>query len=95
MLVAAKQQITVNGHEIIGIGVDHVDKIREFARIYRVNYPLLVADATALGLFGRLGNRTDGLPYTVGLERSGAVAGTKLGAFPDAEPRQVLASLLR
>jgi thiol-disulfide isomerase/thioredoxin len=94
LLVAAKQQMRADGPEILGIGVDHADKIREFSMIYKINYPLLVANATTLGLIRRLGNRAGGLPYTVALERSGAVAATKLGAFSDAELRQVLASLL-
>lgn len=94
LLVAAKQQLALHGTEIIGIGIDHVDKIREFASIFKINYPLLVADATALGVLRMLGNASGGLPYTVALDRSGAIAGRKLGAFTDAELRQVLASLL-
>jgi len=94
LLVAAKQQLSFEGPEIVGIGIDHVDKIREFARIFKINYPLLVADATALGLLRMLGNTSAGLPYTVALDRSGAVMGRKLGPFTDAELRQVLASLL-
>lgn len=93
MLVAAKQQLPPSGPEIIGIGIDRADKIREFAAIYKINYPLLVGDATVLGVLRKLGNASGGLPYTVALDSSGAVAGRKLGAFTDAELRQVLASL--
>jgi thiol-disulfide isomerase/thioredoxin len=95
LLVAAKQQLTPHGPEIIGIGIDHAYKIREFAVTYKINYPLLVGDTTVLGVIRGLGNASGGLPYTVALDRSGAVVGRKLGAFSDAELRQVLASLLR
>ena len=94
MLVAAKQQLAPTGPEIIGIGIDRVDKIREFAATYKINYPLLVGDATVIGVLRRLGNASAGLPYTVALDRSGAVVGRKLGSFTDAELRQVLASLV-
>ena len=62
--------------------------------MYKINYPLLVADATALTLLRALGNKTGGLPYTVGLDRSGALAERRLGALKEPELRQVLASLV-
>lgn len=94
LLVAAKQQLNPARVEIVGIGIDSADKIREFARTYQINYPLLVADATALGVLRGLGNRGGALPYTVALNPSGAVAARRVGAFSEAELRQVLASLV-
>lgn len=93
LLIAAKRQGLPLGVEIVGIGIDSAENIREFARTYRVNYPLLVGGATALDVLRGLGNRSGGLPYTVALDRSGAVAQRHLGALKDAELRQVLASL--
>ena len=93
LLVVAKQQLPPDGTEIIGIGIDRANNIREFAAKYNINYPLLVGDATVIGLMRGLGNASGGLPYTVALDRSGAVVRRKLGALTDAELRQVLASL--
>lgn len=93
LLVAAKQRDTGPWIEIVGIGIDSADKIREFALSYKINYPLLVAGATALHLIRGLGNRAGGLPYTVALDRAGAVVGRHLGAMNEAELRQVLARL--
>jgi thiol-disulfide isomerase/thioredoxin len=93
LLVAAQQQWRVAGAQIVGIGIDSVDKIREFAENYKITYPLLIGDATALTLLRSLGNRTGGLPYSVGLDRSGALVSRHLGALKEAELRQVLASL--
>jgi thiol-disulfide isomerase/thioredoxin len=94
LLIAAKQQISSSRAEIVGIGIDRAAKIREFAATYRINYPVLVGDATLIGLMRRLGNASGGLPYTVALNRSGAIVGQKLGALTDAELRQVLESLV-
>jgi hypothetical protein len=55
LLVAASNKSPPDGPEIVGIGVDYMDKIREFPGIYKISYPLLVAHATALGLIRRLG----------------------------------------
>jgi thiol-disulfide isomerase/thioredoxin len=94
LLVAAKQQWPASRLEIVGIGIDSADKIREFARTYKVNYPMLVADATAIGLLRGLGNKSGGLPYSVIFDRSGAIAQRWLGAFTEPDLRNVLAGLL-
>lgn len=93
LLVAAKRDLPASSIEIVGIGIDSADKIRQFARNYEINYPLFVADATAVNLIRRLGNRGGGLPYTVALDRSGAVVERHLGALKETELRQVLARL--
>lgn len=95
LFVAAKQKGLDSGVEIVGIGIDSAGKIREFAATYKINYPLLVADATALTLLRSLGNRGGGLPYTVALDRRGVVVQQHLGALKESELRQVLASLAR
>jgi peroxiredoxin len=93
LLVAAKEKLPLYGTEIVGIGIDSAANIREFATKYRINYPLLVGEAAALTLLRSLGNRTGGLPYTVGLDRYGAITERRLGALQEMELRQVLASL--
>jgi len=97
LLVAAKQKLGSSGSygvEIVGIAIDSVDKIRQFAATYKINYPLLVADATAVNLLRALGNKSGGLPYTVALHGSGALAERHLGALKEADLRQVLARLV-
>lgn len=95
MLAAARQQFASKGVEIIGIGIDSADKIREFSRTYGINYPILVADFAAIELMRKLGNRAGGLPYTVVLDRNGALAHRKLGALSRTELQQALEGLLR
>ncbi len=81
LLIAAKQQQPANGAEIVGIGIDSADKIREFAANFKINYPLLVADATAINLLRQLGNSAGALPFTVLIDRSGALAYRHLGVL--------------
>ena len=94
MLVTAKQQRLSGMAKIVGIGIDRADNIREFAAMYKINYPLLIGDATTPSLLRTLGNTGGALPYTVVLDRRGTLVGRKLGVFTDAELRQVLASLI-
>ncbi len=94
LLVAAKQQYASRGLEVVGIGIDQAAKIREFAANFRVNYPMLVAGSEAIDIMRELGNKAGALPYTVLLDRSGRVAGQRLGAFRKEELAQVLTQLL-
>ena len=93
LLVAAKQQWASKGLEIVGIGLDSAANLREFSKAYRVNYPVLIADATAVALLRKLGNRGGTLPYTVVLDLNGTVVHRHLGALSGPDLRRVLASL--
>ena len=93
ILVAAKQQWASRGFEVVGIGIDSADKIREFSITYKVNYPVLVADGSALQLLRRLGNQAGGLPYSVVLDRTGSIAQRHLGALTAADLSRVVESL--
>jgi thiol-disulfide isomerase/thioredoxin len=94
LLVAAKQHYVAKGLEIIGIGIDHASKIRDFAANYSVNYPMLVAGSETIEIMRDLGNKAAALPYTVLLDRSGQLAGQRLGAFHKEELAHVLMGLL-
>lgn len=93
MLVAAKQQWVSRGFEVVGIGIDSAAKIREFSKIYRINYPVLVADGSALELLRKLGNRGGGLPYSVVLDRTGSIAKRHLGPLTADDLRRILEGL--
>lgn len=79
MLVDLRREYAPHGFEVLGIAVDSAAKVREFAAKYAINYPVLVADAAGLDLIRKLGNASGGLPFTVMLDRKGAVLSRKLG----------------
>lgn len=94
LLVAAKQQYAERGLAVVGIGIDSASNIREFAGKLSINYLLLVAGAEGIELMRRLGNRSGALPFTVSLDRRGAVHATKLGAYRAPDLAKVLDGLL-
>ena len=51
--------------QFIGIAIDDEEPVREFAESFGVNYPLLLGDIEAVSLSRRLGNRYEGLPFTI------------------------------
>lgn len=93
LLVAAKRQSAPSRVELVGIAIDSVDKIREFAANYKINYPVLVGGGDTIGLLRSLGNRAGALPYTLALDANGAIVQRHLGALTAADLRQVLARL--
>jgi thiol-disulfide isomerase/thioredoxin len=95
LLIALYEKYRHQGVDIVGIGVDKLPNIVEFAAKLNITYPLLVGDARALDLMRSLGNDAGALPYTVVLDRQGTVAYRKLGAFQQGELDTILAPLLR
>lgn len=94
LFVAAKQQYTPRGFEVVGIGIDHADKVTEFAAKFGVNYPIWIAGSEAIDLMRKLGNTAGALPYTVVLDRAGRIAAKRLGAFRKDELARLLQRLL-
>lgn len=95
-LVQSREKLTASGVEFIGIAIDQAAKVVEFVRTVRISYPVLLAGAEALDLVRNLGNPAGGLPFTVVLDRNGAVTHRNLGVVTrekiEGQVRDTLAS---
>jgi thiol-disulfide isomerase/thioredoxin len=69
----ALQELYGSDVQFIGIAIDDEEPVREFADSFGVNYPLLLGDVEAVSLSRRLGNRYEGLPFTIVAEPGGNV----------------------
>jgi thiol-disulfide isomerase/thioredoxin len=92
--IAAQAKDGGKGLQFVGIAVDQVDKVREFAREIRLNYPALIGGLGAIELSKALGNQLAALPFTIVLDRSGRVAHTQLGPLKAAQLDALLDRLL-
>jgi thiol-disulfide isomerase/thioredoxin len=90
LLIATRRSRAGQGIEVVGIAVDQVAKVAEFADKMKIDYPILLADARGLELIRDLGNQSVGLPFTVFLDRSGHIVRTKLGLLRQADLDSVL-----
>jgi len=95
MLSRMREKYESIGVEFVGISIDTAPKILEFSKTHAVSYPLLVADAGAIDLMRGLGNPSGALPFTVVLDRAGAVAYRRLGALTQEELEKALVGFLR
>ncbi|MGA8007653.1 MAG: TlpA disulfide reductase family protein [Burkholderiales bacterium] len=95
MLVALSKEMAPKGVQIVGIALDSAVKVGEFARDYKVTYPLVIAGSDGIDLMRATGNQLGGLPYTAFLDRRGRIMHRKLGALQEAQVREWLAEMLR
>jgi thiol-disulfide isomerase/thioredoxin len=95
LLMAARKSHGANGVEIVGIAIDTVAKVVEFAAKLSIDYTVLLASADSIELMRSLGNRSGGLPFTVFLDRAGAPVRTKLGVLSQPELNTILTALGR
>lgn len=85
-----------DGLEVIGIGLeDKPEAVREFAKAYDMDYPVLLAKDKGIPLMQALGNGKGGLPYTIAIDRQGHVVAKKLGLMQPADLAAAAAAALR
>jgi thiol-disulfide isomerase/thioredoxin len=73
------KQASAHNFQILGISVDSVDKVHEFAAKYKISYPLYIAGMEGSDLSRQMGNSKGGLPFTVILGADGQVKKSYLG----------------
>jgi thiol-disulfide isomerase/thioredoxin len=68
--------------EIIGVSLDNDTQIvRKFMLNNNMNYVSLVSGGLGSGIMKSLGNKKNGLPFSVFIEKSGAISFAKLGSL--------------
>lgn len=93
-LMRVQHNYAANGVQFVGIAIDNVSKVREYAEEMHINYALLIGSMETLGVTKDLGNRAGVLPFTVVLDHDGKVAYAHAGQLSEALLRAVLAPLL-
>jgi thiol-disulfide isomerase/thioredoxin len=93
-LISFQRENAANGVQVVGIAVDQVDKVQNYARDMGINYPVLVAGMAGVDLARQAGNPTGALPFTIVLSRDGKVISTHLGALTGAELQKLLGPLV-
>ena len=88
---ALRARYRSSGVEFVGIAVDNPANVARFLARQPVDYPILVGEGAAHSLARQLGDASGALPYTIVLDRSGAIALTHLGRLQ----RATLDAMLR
>lgn len=94
MFVRLQRDRGAKGLQFVGIAVDQVDKVRQFAEEIGLNYPVLIGGYGAMELSKTLGNSLMALPFTVVVDREGRIAHTQLGPLKEAQLNAIADQLL-
>jgi thiol-disulfide isomerase/thioredoxin len=92
--VNLQERYNSRGLRFVGIAIDQPDKVAEFAREFRINYPLLTGGVETLDLLRQAGNRAGVLPYTLIIDRSGNLVGREPGGLKEAKLEGIIQPLL-
>jgi thiol-disulfide isomerase/thioredoxin len=65
--------------KVIGIAVDHADKVQEFAGRFKIDYPVLIGEQDALDVAAKFGMASAAFPFTVFTDRRGEVVALFVG----------------
>ena len=81
---------------MLGIAIeDQVGPVREFARDFAIDYPVLLAKDQGYSLMLTMGNNQEALPFTVAIDRRGNVVARKLGRMSSTEVEAAFQAALR
>lgn len=93
--IAVQKRDGPKGVQFVGIAVDQVDKVQQFAKEIGLNYPALIGGYGAIELSKTLGNDLSALPFTIVVDRHGNIAHTQLGPLKGPDLDRLLGSLLK
>jgi thiol-disulfide isomerase/thioredoxin len=82
------------GLQFVGIAFDQPQPVGDFAREFRINYPLLIGGLDTMALMRESGNKAGVLPYTLILDRQGRVVKTHRGTLTEAALEAIVKPLL-
>ncbi len=71
LFIRAQEALRDNGVQFVGIALDQVKDVERFLVDHPVNYPVLIGNSESVAMSKRLGNRIEGLPFTVIFDRDG------------------------
>lgn len=94
LLIGLQKKYASKSVEIVGIGIDRVDKIRVFANDFGIPYPLLVGEPGGVELMSALGNDAGALPFTVVRDVKGSIRFRRLGRLRPGDLEPILEGIL-
>lgn len=78
--IAFQEEYRAQGLQVIGLGLDAEQKLRNVQRTLEINYPILVADPERNTLLmSQWGNSSGIIPYTIVIDRDGRITYTHRG----------------
>jgi thiol-disulfide isomerase/thioredoxin len=94
IFIKLQQKHQARGLQFIGVAIDQREKVERFARDFAMNYPVLLGGIDMMELSRRAGNRLGALPFTIIMDRTGAIVSVQVGVLKEAKLEAMLQTLL-
>lgn len=94
LFVELQEQYANDGVQFIAIAIDDLEPTKAFADTYGIDFPILMGDIEAINISKKLGNRFEGLPFTVVARPDGSIAMRHAGGVTKQQLEQVFKSIL-
>jgi hypothetical protein len=95
MSVFAEAQDRYRHLQVVGIAIDDPGDVTRFLAEHPVNYPVLIGGVDAIEMSRRLGNRLQGLPFTVIFDSKGRRVHAQIGELTRASLEKRIEPLLQ
>jgi peroxiredoxin len=90
----AQERYADAGLQVVGIAIDRPEDVETFLDEHPVSYPILIGGADAIELSRRLGNRMQGLPFTIIFDQRGRRVHAQIGEVTEASLAEQLTALI-
>ena len=94
LFAQAQEQYADAGLQVVGIAIDRPEDVETFLEQHPVNYPILIGGTDAIELSRHLGNRMQGLPFTVIFDQRGRRVHAQIGEMTKASLADPLTALI-
>jgi thiol-disulfide isomerase/thioredoxin len=79
---------------VVGIAVDHRDKVLQFRDQFKIGYPLLIGEQDALDVAAKFGVASPAFPFTVFTDRRGEVVALFVGELHRPQADLIMSAVL-
>lgn len=93
LLEALSVEWANRGIAVIGVAVDHRDRVASFAQELKIHYPLLIGEQEALDVAGRFGVDSPVFPFTIFTDRQGEVVALYVGELRKPQADLILSTV--
>lgn len=92
--IELQDQYAEQGFKVIGIALDDLQSVQDFADTIGVNYPLLIAEYDGIDLSRNYGNHVGALPFSAFIDRQGKIVSTHMGELSKTQVEDIIKPLL-
>lgn len=92
--ITLQDRYAADGVQFVGIALDRLDAVREYAAATGMNYPVLVGETAVADYMRALGNTIGALPFSVLIARDGTILETRQGEWHEAEVEAALGAAM-